>query len=211
MRSIVKGHEPISLAQHRATPHSNYDNYQDKDTLRQYLVAEQRSICCYCLSRIRATANEMKVEHWHSQAGHPVEQLDYSNLLGTCLGNVGQPEADQYCDTYKGDKNLSRNPATAMHMIESLIHFEPDGRISSSDPSFNDELNSVLNLNVAFLVNSRRAALAAFKRTLVKRGTIPRSTWERLLRDWNGESNPSAELRPFCSVIVYWLRKRLRH
>jgi hypothetical protein len=152
----------------------------------------------------------MKIEHWHSQVGHTTEQLDYSNLLGACRGNEGQPGSDQYCDTYKGDKDLSRNPANPMHRVEDLIHFEPNGCVSSPDPTFNTELNSVLNLNVAFLVNSRKAVLAAFKKVLEKRGEIPRGTWERLLREWNGESN-AGQLRPFCNVIVYWLRKRLRH
>ena len=210
MREIAKGKEPLSLTQHRSTPHADYENYLEKDMLRECLVDEQRGICCYCLSRIRATADDMKIEHWHSQAEHTTEQLDYSNLLGACMGNEGQPRSDQFCDTYKGDKHLSRNPANPMHRVEDLIRFEPNGRISSSDPGFDSELNSVLNLNVAFLVNNRKAALKAFIQTLQKREKIPRGTWQRLLREWNGESSVSY-LRPFCNVIVYWLRKRLQH
>ena len=210
MRTIVKGREPKTLTQHRSVPQADFDNFLYKDTLRECLVAEQRGVCCYCLSRIRAVPGAMKVEHWHSQAGHKAEQLDYSNLLGACTGNEGQAGRDQYCDTYKGDKELSRNPANPMHRVEDLIRFESNGTISSSDADFDNELNAVLNLNVAFLVNSRKAVLAAFKQTLDKRGEIPLATWERLLREWNGESN-AGDLKPFCNVIVYWIRKRVRH
>ena len=48
MRTIIKGAEPASLATHRCTPHSDYENYADKDTLRRHLVGEQRGLCCYC-------------------------------------------------------------------------------------------------------------------------------------------------------------------
>ena len=90
MRTITKGDEPASLVKHRATAHADYENYPDKDTLRSHLVREQRGLCCYCLSRIRPTADTMKIEHWHSQDEFSSEQLDYSNLLGACLGGPRQ-------------------------------------------------------------------------------------------------------------------------
>ena len=42
MRMIAKRAEPVSLTTHRNTPHCDYDNYPDKDTLRTALVEEQR-------------------------------------------------------------------------------------------------------------------------------------------------------------------------
>jgi len=206
MRAIVKGVEPTSLAEYRCTLHANYAGYRDKDILRTSLVTEQRGLCCYCLSRIPGSG--MKIEHWHSQDGYPTEQLDYTNLLGACLGNEGQPGKQQHCDTRKGDRDLSRNPANPMHHVEELIQFEAGGRIVSNDPAFNAELNDVLNLNEAFLMNNRKAMLEAFKATLVKRGNLPRPTLERWVREWSGESH-TGQLQPFCQVVVYWLRKRL--
>jgi len=84
MRSIQKGHEPGTLTRHRNSAHADYENYAAKDTLRVSLVTEQRGLCCYCLSRIRANAQAMKIAHWHSQDRYPAEQLDYQNLLGAC-------------------------------------------------------------------------------------------------------------------------------
>lgn len=80
MRNIQKGAEPPSLTQHRQTPHADYRNYNDKALLRQHLVNEQSGICCYCMSRIRPTAERMKIEHWQCQEDHPHRQLDYANL-----------------------------------------------------------------------------------------------------------------------------------
>lgn len=208
MRDIIKSSEPESLTEHRCQPHANYDNYSDKDGLRASLVNEQRGLCCYCLARIRPTSDRMKIEHWRSQSTFAAEQLDYSNLLGSCLGNVGRARAQQHCDTFKGHAFLSRNPANQNHQMESLIRFDGAGLVYSTDPALNRELNEVLNLNVAILKNNRKQILDLFKASL-SRGSLTRSQIEKKLADWNGDSH-AGELRPYCQVVVYWLRKRLR-
>lgn len=207
MRRIAKGPEPPSLTQYRQTFNADYEGYNDKDTLRAALFDEQRGLCCYCLCRIRPTSQRMKIAHWHPQSRHPKEQLTYGNLLGACLGNAGQRPRDQHCDTKQGDKDISRNPAYEDHQVEQFIQFLGDGRIASQDQEFDREINEVLNLNLPFLKNERKAVLDGFKSTLGKR-TLQRPALERLLRDWNGELH-TGELRPYCQVIVYWLRKRL--
>lgn len=208
MREIIKNKEPASLTRHRTTPYADYDNYVEKESLRNSLVEEQRGLCCYCLSRIKS--NVMKIEHWHCQAKYSNEQLDYQNLLGVCLGNEGHSRREQHCDTRKGDNDLSRNPANPEHKVEDFIRFRSDGHITSDDPTFNQELNDVLNLNIALLKNQRKEVLNAFTAQLSRiPGKMPRTKLEKWLREWNGESDTS-ELKPFCQVIVYWLRKRLK-
>jgi uncharacterized protein (TIGR02646 family) len=207
MRRITKRHEPASLTQHRHTPHADYDNYVDKDTLREFLVAEQRGLCCYCLSRIQPAVRSMKIEHWHSQKRYQAEQLAYANMLGACFGNEGQDRKVQHCDTRKGEDDLSRNPADPASQIEELIRYKGDGTIVSDNQAFDRELNDVLNLNIAFLKNQRKAALESLTSSF-RRGKLRRDTLERRLREWNGESH-NGELQPYCQVIVYWLRKRL--
>jgi uncharacterized protein (TIGR02646 family) len=208
MRTIVKIAEPASLVEYRANPRANYDDYREKDDLRICLVSEQRGLCCYCLSRIRAEQNAMKIEHWHSQNRYNDEQLAYANLLGACKGNENESHRNQHCDTFKGNRDLSRNPANQLHRVGELMKFGGDGRASSSDPGFAVELDEVLNLNLPFLVNNRKAVLDAFKEAMPKRGPLLRATLEKWLLDWNGEST-DGELRPFCQIIVYWIRKRL--
>ena len=210
MRTIRKHREPPSLTQHRCTPHADYDNYGDKDILRGALVAEQRGLCCYCMSRIHPDSDSMKIAHWHSQDRHPSEQLDYGNLLGACPGNQGQPRRSQHCDTRQGNDDISRNPADPAHRVEAAIKYLSDGTIVSDDPEFNRNLSEVLNLNVAFLKRNRQGTLDGFKAWLARTrpGDWTRATIEKHLREWNGECQPG-DLKPFCQVVVYYLRKRL--
>ena len=210
MKEITKGPEPHSLTQHRLSEHADYDNYAyaQKDELRISLATEQGGICCYCMQRIRPEVGGMKIEHWHCQSRYPNQQLDYGNLLGACMGNEGQPRRQQHCDTRKGDEALSRNPANPDHQVEDFVRYLGDGRIESHDQPFNREIDEVLNLNHPFLVNNRKAVLDSFREALPKQGTLGRGALLRMIHDWNSKADGGG-LRPFCGIVVYWLRKRL--
>ena len=132
VRSITKGGEPLSLVQHRQTPHSDHDNFPNKDVLRQALATEQRGLCCYCMRRIHPSGESMKIEHWLCQAYYSREQLSYKNLLGACLGGEGQPGNKQHCDTRKGNQALRWNPAEPAHQIEARVRYEL-GRFNSRE------------------------------------------------------------------------------
>jgi uncharacterized protein (TIGR02646 family) len=203
MRTIQKGPEPPTLTQHRKQPHADYDNYPDKEALRIALVAEQRGLCCYCQSRIWPSPEHMKIEHWQCQDAHPDRQLDFSNLHGACLGGEGRPPCEQHCDTRKGNNVLCFKVCDPTRPIEHKIHFKGDGRISSDDPAIEHDINRVLNLNLARLVNNRKAVLTAFqKRLAMSRRFDP----ARELMKWDGRQ--TGELEPFAQVVVYYLRKR---
>ncbi len=208
MRNISKSPEPRRLTEYRAVNPADYNGYPDKDALRASLVTEQRGVCCYCLARIRPAVGSMKVEHWRSHSHHPELRLVYSNLLGTCMGGEGQRGVDQHCDTYKAEKNLSRNPSDLAHNVQALVHFQSDGTITSTNPIFDSELNEVLNLNHPFLVNSRGQVLRGLQKMIEKRGPLTRPMWEKLLGEWSGQAH-TGELHPFCSVVVYWIAKKL--
>ena len=211
MRSINKGVEPPTLAQHRQIPHSDYDNFQDKDILRQALVTEQRELCCYCMCRIRAAGDAMKIEHWLCQADHSTEQLNYRNLLGACLGGEGQLGNKQHCDTRKGNKALMWNPADPLHQIESRVRYEPDGSIHGNQATFDDQLNDVLNLNLPQLKEGRKSPLDAvlewwkLEKARLK-GPVPR---EHLIRRRDQYVAGGGQLRPYCQVVVWWLNQRI--
>ncbi len=212
MRSIAKGCEPRSLAQHRQSSHSDFDNFQAKDHLRQRLVTEQRDLCCYCMGRIRPLPGSMKIEHWRSQANHPDEQLSYRNLLGACLGGEGQPGRKQHCDTRKGNGTLRWNPADPAHQIETRVRYELDGSIHGDEVKFDSQLNDVLNLNLPLLKQVRKNILDAvlewwrYERDRL-RGRVPRA---RLLRKRNECVADDRQLGPYCQVAVWWLDQRIR-
>ena len=203
MRTIQKNGEPASLTAHRQQPHADYDNYTDKDDLRQSLVTEQRGLCCYCQSRIRPNATSMKIEHWQCQAEYPARQLDYRNLLGACLGGHGRPEREQHCDTRKGNEELCFCPADPAHPVERRIKFLGNGEIASDDVTINTALNDILNLNLSHLVSNRKAVLDAFKQRL-GRGNL---NVARELQKWDGTQ--PGDLPEYAQVMVFWLEKKI--
>jgi uncharacterized protein (TIGR02646 family) len=214
MRAIRKGKEPVSLEQYRAKRSREfealYNDFDRKDDIRRSLVAEQGGICCYCMQRIQATEVGMKIEHWRCQARFPAEQLDYPNMLGACLGGKGERQHLEHCDTSKKDKDLSKNPANAVHRIEKYIRFLPNGKIESTDPTLNQELNEVLNLNRELLRLNREAVLDAMRTVLMsKTHSFNKAMCERLIAEWNG-GDSGGKLRPYCQVVVCYLRKKLR-
>ena len=211
MRAIAKGREPASLMLHRRNPHSDYDNYPEKDDLRQALVTEQRGLCCYCMNRIRPDSKSMKVEHWRSQSRYPGKQLSYRNLLGACLGGYGKPAHLQHCDTRKGHRDLEWSPANPVHHIETRIRYELDGSIHANEEDFDGQLNDVLNLNLGVLKNNRKGLLSAvldwWKHEKARiGGPVPR---DRFVRKRDQHIDDDGELEPYCKVAVWWLDQKL--
>lgn len=212
MRAIPKGSEPFSLTRHRAAVHSDFDNYQAKDELRQALAAEQRGLCCYCMGRIRPEPESMKIEHWRCQAHHPGLQLNYRNLLAACLGGEGRPERLQHCDTRKGNRDLRWNPADPLHRIETRVRYELDGSIRAADDAdFDDQMEDVLNLNLPVLKRNRRGVLNAvldwwmYEKARIG-GPVPR---RRFIQKRAAYARGDGQLRPYCQVAVWWLDQRL--
>lgn len=213
MRAIAKGREPTRLTTHRATPHSDYDNFDSdgKQELRESLVQEQVGFCCYCMARLEAKWDTMKIEHWQCQENYPDRQLDYANLLAACLGGEGQPGEKQHCDTRKGKRDLKFSPAVPSHRIEQRIRFEADGTIASSDSDFDAQLNEVLGLNLKYLKNRRRGILigllewwSQYRSTHHRRS--PRSILERRRDDWKSRQG---QLQPCAQVAIWWLGQKL--
>ncbi|MEE4279318.1 MAG: retron system putative HNH endonuclease [Halieaceae bacterium] len=210
MMEIAKNSEPNSLTEHRAAAYSDYDNYAEKDELRVSLVGEQQGICCYCMGRIRADTNHMKIEHWQCQDRFPERQLDYGNLLGACNGGEGKPGKMQHCDTRKGNADLKWSPADPMHAIAERVAYLTDGTIDSADGEFREQLNEVLNLNLPVLKNNRKGVIDGlmewWKREKARlKGPVPKTTLEREL----AARLEGGELAPYTGVAVWWLSVRL--
>ncbi len=210
MKQIIKGNEPTDLTNYRQQKDALYEDYAGKDELRDCLEAEQKGICCYCMSRLTVGPLTMKIEHFKCQEDNPQYQLQYWNMLGACKGNEGQPLKLQHCDTFKGQKRLSFNPATKISDIHRIIWYGNDGSINSTNTTLNTEINSVLNLNVSILKRNRKAALDGFKETLARyNGRVTKAILQRWLNEWKGTQNQE-KLKPYCMVVVYYIEKRIR-
>jgi uncharacterized protein (TIGR02646 family) len=207
MRPITKGPEPESLTEHRAKPHADYDNYAEKNDLRVSLVGEQGALCCYCMQRIYAHIDRMKIEHWLCQEDHEERSLDYGNLLGACLGGEGKPYRFQHCDTRKGMRSLCRNPAAMPPAVDRDIRYLANGTIRSDDADFDAELNDVLNLNVERLKNNRKAVLDGLKAWAEKVGKLRKADIRAELKGW--DEMGGGVLREYAQVAIFWLNRRL--
>ena len=201
----MKGAEPPSLTAHKEMAHSYYDNYLDKDALRQALVAEQRGLCCYCMCFIQNDTTKIKIEHWQCQSRYPDRQLNYGNLLAACPGGEGGRRKDQHCDTRKADSDLQWNPADPAHNIEARLRYKMDGTIGSEDSGFEDQIKNILNLNLAIIKNNRKKALDALLDWLQLKPR-PRQELERKLATQVKGDGP---LEPYSQVAVWWLRRKL--
>ena len=206
MREIAKGPEPPSLTAHRNS-FGDYRNYNDKDTLRRALVREQRGLCCYCMARVHD--QDTKIEHWRPQSRFPEQQLVYRNLLAACPGRLGEGKSQKHCDTRKGSKTLSLNPADPSHQIEAKIRYRLDGSIWSNEAPFNAELDDVLKLNLPILMQHRKGVLDSIAKWYEKvrlRRSVTRSRLQRERQRW---LPADGELAPYCQVVVWWLDQRL--
>ena len=209
MKKIIKQSEPRSLVEHRSQANADYDNYPDKDKLRESLLKEQGYICCYCMSRIKL--DEMKIEHWQPQTKYSSRQLDYRNLLGACMGSQGARPQNQHCDTKKGDIEITINPIEGDKNCENLIKYRPDGKIYSDDVSINHDLNETLNLNLGFLKKNRSDALFIVIRKLDEK--FPNKTWAKITVqkeiDKLNTKDENGFYDAYCQFIVSYLKSKL--
>ncbi len=208
MRQILKGKEPHSLAKHRATG-GIYDAYRDTDGLRAALVDEQRGLCCYCMRRISEDGGKMKIEHWHCTSRYPDEELDYGNLLGACKGGEGSPYGVQHCDTRKANRDLQWNPADPRRRIEERIKYGADGTIRSTDATFDDQLNDVLNLNVSHIKDRRRAVQDGIVKWFEVSRRRKRSMSRSRLRAKIDKLSCASPMDAYGPVVIWWLERRL--
>ncbi|MCX7048191.1 MAG: TIGR02646 family protein [Candidatus Sumerlaeota bacterium] len=221
MITIVKKQEPHELEQYRCQPGAEFDgpNFTPvKDAIRTQLLDEQGHLCCYCMSRIKWEKTE--IAHWHSQAIHPNEQLNYHNLLASCSGNRGKPFHQQHCNARQGDDDILFNPASSSHRIEARLIYFRDGIVGSPDTAFNDQIGGpdaggsvqrgILNLNYSDLRRKRKAVHEAIEAVLDKRpGTRTKAEIQREIQRWKNR-NANGKLSEYCGAAVYWLEKRLK-
>jgi len=223
MKHINKIPEPQSLVQHRANPPAFYENLSQKakEDLRINLLTEQGHICCYCMKRIPqkiekngTISYEMKIEHYKCQVNYSALQLNYSNLLGSCTGNEGNPKKLQTCDTKKGNTVITINPISTYSNCETQIKYLSNGEIHSDNTIIEKELIDVLNLNMQTLVDGRREVFEAVQKKVENESkkytdrNIKTRYFENELQWWLARYDD--KFKPYCMVAVYYLRKKIR-
>jgi len=214
MKQIRKNPEPVSLTQHRASAHASFENLQ-KDEVRSSLLVEQGYLCCYCMKRIPESkvTPSSKIEHFLCQATHQDEELNYRNMLLACSGQQGSPKRLQTCDTRKGNSKLSFNPSDNKRNVEDLIKYKANGEIYSTNNTLNEELETILNLNVNALKNNRKIVYEEIQKRIVIEGKKignknlkKRFLEQEKIKLMNLKNGKFSE---YCMVGVYLINKKL--
>ena len=208
------------MTEHRAQGGFYYN--LNRNELRNSLLEEQGYICCYCMQRIPKILNEeeinkhfpdCKIEHVKCQSENPELELNYQNLLLACNGNHGFPKKMQTCDTFKGERDLSFNPAATTRNIEKWVKFRANGEIFSDDKIIDQELNEILNLNTKDLTDIREVFYKDIQERIIREGKR-RQGKDIQKRFYVTErqqllSLKSGKYMPYCMIGIYLINKNL--
>ena len=207
---IKKGAEPKSLKEYRSQPNETYEDFRDKDDIREALLKEQGCLCAYCMSRI--SKDKMKIEHWISQKSEEGDgeekALDFHNMLGVCTGYMSSPHEDQTCDTHRGNIKLEVDPRSQESVAQ--IAYRADGTIYSENVLINRDLNETLNLNCerAYLKANRKAAITALQKFCLRQRQ--NGTWDitvlKKAEQYFGQEKEGMK-RPYLGAILFFINR----
>lgn len=206
MRYIKKQSEPRELAEYRSSG-GKWDDFsldKGKRAVKNQLLAEQNGLCAYCTREIifeeEESKDNTKVEHWYPQDAPEDRDLDYNNLLCVCKGDLGKY---LHCDTNKANKIITINPTNKLH-IGTISYEKVSGGIKSSNPTFHQELDEILNLNIPPLKKARKTRLYEFRKYLHKKYPNKTANYQKELNKWRN-LNVSHNM-----IVVKYLEKKLR-
>jgi uncharacterized protein (TIGR02646 family) len=206
MRLIVKSKEPNKLTQYRISKQGSYDDYQEKNMLREFLLKEQQYLCAYCMCRIENNPLLTKIDHWKPKSKEIYKnlELDYSNLFAVCSGKNG---GILHCDTSK-DRNEIRISPIEVNSITNINYKVSKDLInlSSNYPIHNDDINSPkkLNLNFYYIAKNRHQALNTFKLQIPKKYAGKKAD---LIKEISLLNNLE-KLPPYFGVLEEYCKKR---
>ena len=219
MIEIKKGREPKELVEYRQSPEASYENMDGnlKKIVLNQLMREQGHLCAYCMRRIPEKrklpigVSGATIEHWfprNPESGEDYGQgLDYRNMLAVCSGNRGcGDKRNLTCDAKRGNDELTVNPCDSETLHS--ITYSHNGKIKSTDPRIEEDLNKRLNLNseAVSLPENRKQVLDTLIMSIK-------------------EKHPSGDIKPYCrrkleqikamddekipfvGILIWWLEK----
>ena len=189
---IQKGREPNAWMRYRLTKGVEFRAIPE---LKDSLLKEQGYLCAYCMARI--DKDHMKVEHFKPQSLYPQDIFDYGNLLACCLGKT---QEESHCDTSKGNAEISLSPLSPS-CVDTLSYESGTGKIKSSNPYYDRELDRILHLNTPIIKQNRLKVLQGAIQALRIR--------KQLEKEWN-PVDKEGKRKPYCGIVIYFLEKKLK-
>ncbi|MBN1969474.1 MAG: TIGR02646 family protein [Candidatus Delongbacteria bacterium] len=187
----------------------DYDDINKKE-IRTTLRKEQGNICAYCMSRLDKNEHKTKIEHLLSQSANKTEKLEYKNMVLCCKGGEGLPKKEQFCDSFKGAKEIPQIIKHLHNDISGYIIYGNDGTISSNDKELDAEINDCLNLNNGkYLKENRKQKIADIQSKLQSKfqdKSANANIFKKLINSYES----CLEKEPFCGVVIFYLKKSLK-
>lgn len=214
MIKIEKGAEPHEWLEYRVQPDATYEDAdaEAKNALRNSLLLEQGYICGYCMRRIDAAHS--RIEHIKPQSsslaeGHPEEALDYHNMILCCDGDINSAQEKKgfHCDRRKADIPIHFSPLES-HVVETVSYSSKSGEIKSSDETYRNDFNDVLNLNHPRLKENRLATLNGVIDRLKKKSDWKKSELTDALNNYLCKNNEGKK-KPYCGIVIWFLMKKI--
>jgi len=221
MIEIKKGREPDRLLWYRQQDGASYEQMDQevKEELLQRMLEEQGHICAYCMRKIPEGRTlpvgvaPATIEHWfprNPESNEDVGQgLNYKNMFVVCTGNRGCGSKEGLtCDARRGNEPIKVNPCD----IETLrgITYTSSGRIQSSEPEIDEDINKRLNLNcesISLPENRKQVLQVLVEDVRKKRGKGDISLYcRRRLEQIRDMDDPKL---PYVGIMIWWLEKHI--
>ena len=212
---INKNQEPKEWTEYCSTPGVTYQSIPE---LVDALLKEQGYICAYCMRRIptkdkiegKLTSEDHRIENIKCRENHEYLQLKYNNMLICCPGHIGE---DEHCDRKKGNQEISFSPLDSAFI--NTLTYTSNGIIASSNPVYNEEINSILNLNTPFLVLNRKNMLKEviqhINQTCKQKKNWNKTALKSILVKYQNKHKDGENQKyyPYCGIVVWFIQKKL--
>ncbi len=142
------------------------------------------------------------------------ERLDYTNMLGACLGHInGTKGADDTCDTHKQNTVITVNPQD-MTTLKKIKYRSATGEVYSEDEKIQEDLNRTLNLNSSkhMLMANRKAVLDTAimeLRKMQQKGIWNHKLMESVKAIYEGIDS-DGKRKEYAGIVLWYLEKRLK-
>ena len=159
MRYIAKSQTPHVLARYKGRSFAKMRR-KVKDPLKAALTWEQGGLCCYCESDLEFA--DSHIEHLEPQSTHPHRDLDYDNMLCSCMKDLEANGDPKRCGHLKANGLLPVTPLDPS--CEARFRFGLDGHIEPASPADLDaaETINMLGLNTPKMRDLRVKVLSVF-------------------------------------------------
>ena len=131
-------------------------------------------------------------------------------MLICCPGHIGE---DEHCDRKKGNQEISFSPLDSAFI--NTLTYTSNGIIASSNPVYNEEINSILNLNTPFLVLNRKNMLKEviqhINQTCKQKKNWNKTALKSILVKYQNKHKDGENQKyyPYCGIVVWFIQKKL--